>query len=493
MNSASKPKLADRHRIDADSIDAPWTILDEIASTFDRDPVLQPLLESEMKARLPDVFPDESKSLAHIAAQLKPVLMDTARKSAHPGLFSYISAPGLPTDPFSHALVAVLNQNVVGYHSSPIATVLEKQLAEYFCRLAGLPAGAGGMMLSGGSIANLSAMAVGLHRSLDWAAVDEGIFDRARPIFLVGENVHFSVDRAARVLGVGIRNVRRIPVDSDYRLRVDQLAAALEEISTRDDRVAACVVATAGSTATGAVDPLDEIATVCKEYGVWLHIDAAYGGGALLSNALQPRLRGIEEADSISIDLHKWCYLAFDSSLLLFRDPASARRLWSASSDYLNLPESVDAEAYTTYDLSPEVSRRFRALPAYIALMHYGAGTFAANLEHNVNCAGYLSRLVEQHPDLLLLAAPQLSTLCFRYQPAGSKFPEEMIDRMNTAIVDRVNANGSFLLSQTRLHGRPVIRVCVRSYTTDVSHMEQLLKLVVSLGAKVSDGCRRNS
>ncbi len=492
MKSAAKPKLADRHRFDADAIDAPWTILDEIASAFDQDPVMRKPLVSELSARLPGIFPAESQTLAHIAARLKPVLMDTARKSAHPGLFSYVSAPGLPTDPFSHALVAALNQNAVGYHSSPIAIVLENQLAEYFCRLAGLPAGAGGLMLSGGSIANLSAMAVGLHRSLGWAAVDEGIFGPARPIILVGENVHFSVDRAARMLGVGNRNVRRIPVDNEYRLRVDQLTVALGEISSRDDRIAACVVATAGSTATGAVDPLDEIAAVCREYGVWLHIDAAYGGGALLSDTLRHRLLGIEEADSISIDLHKWCYLAFDSSLLLFRDPASARRLWSASSDYLNLPASGDAEEYTTYDLSPEVSRRFRALPAYIALMHYGAGTFAANLEHNVNCASYLSQLVEQHPDLLLLVAPQLSTLCFRYQPVGSEFPKEVVDRMNKAIVDRVNANGSFLLSQTRLLGRPVIRVCVRSYTTDASHMEQLLKLVVSLGAEVSDGCRQN-
>ncbi|MEA1890253.1 MAG: aminotransferase class I/II-fold pyridoxal phosphate-dependent enzyme [Pseudomonadota bacterium] len=470
------------HRISIPIGDVPWDILDELSAQLDQDPIAGNCLDEELRKVLPRNFSAGGQALPGLIDLFRHGMAIGARKSAHPGLFSHIGAPGLPTDPFAHALVAALNQNVVGFHASPLATRIENMLLEYFCRLAGMPEASGGLIVSGGSLANLSALTVALHHSLQWTAIENGISGATQAIFVACDTAHFSVDRAARTLGIGNQGICRIPADDKFCMRTDKLEETLDEISRRKDRVTACVIATAGTTATGAIDPLDDIATLCRKHGVWLHVDAAYGGGALISPALAPRLKGIEHADSIIIDLHKWCYLALAGSVLIYRDPALARKFWSSSSDYINLPDDNSNEHYTSFDLSVELSRRFRALPAYIALMHYGRKTLAANLEYNVECANYLAALVTAHSELQLLVSPQLSILCFRYVSTDSILSPEEIDRINIAIIDKLSSAGSFLLSHTNVNKQPVLRVCIRSYTTSAEHLESLLETIVKLG-----------
>jgi len=244
-------------------------------------------------------------------------------------------------------------------------------------------------------------------------------------------------------------------------------------------------VATAGTTNTGAIDPLDEIAALCERHGVWLHVDAAYGGGGLMSPELRPRYRGIEMADSLVMDMHKWFYQSLDGSLLLYRDAAWPRQLFFETSDYLTSSDEPVPEQYMFFHIAPELSRRFRALPFYISMRHYGIETLGRNVLHNARCAEYLAGLIEQHEQLELVAAPQLSILCFRFRPAGLDDGE--VDRVNSEIRDRVQLEGEYLMSPTRVHDRPVLRLCIMNHATRAEHVEGLLDSVLRIGNSLLD------
>lgn len=397
------------------------------------------------------------------------------RKNAHPGMFSYVASPGLPTDPLGHALTAALNQNVTGYLSAPGATVVERTLVRWICQLAGLPNGSGGLVASGGSLANLTAIAAAVYHTLGPVARESGIWNGPRPVILAAETAHFSTQRAAVMLGLGRTGIETVGIDSSYRMDLDALARRLEEISVDSRRQACCVVATAGTTAMGVVDPLSGIAEICRRYGVWLHVDAAYGGAALLSVALRDRLKGIEQADSITIDLHKWCYLAFDASVLLYRDPEFARDLYGFEADYARYMRNQTPETHRFFDLSPEVSRRNRALPAYLAWRHYGLDLLGRNVQHNADCAQYLAAIIDRASDLQLVGEPELSICCFRYLPPSEQGYDDRIDLLNERIVEELSLGGSYLLSPTLIDGRPVLRVCICSHTTRSHHMDELV------------------
>jgi glutamate/tyrosine decarboxylase-like PLP-dependent enzyme len=277
------------------------------------------------------------------------------------------------------------------------------------------------------------------------------------------------------MLGIGTDNIIAIDTDAEFRMRVDKLAAA---IAQHDNIV--CVVASAGTTNTGAIDPLDEIADVCNAQDIWLHIDAAYGGGGLMSDVLKPRYRGIEKADSVVMDLHKWFFQSLDGSLLLYRNPEWARSLFFDSTDYLRASEENSPEQYMFFHIAPELSRRFRALPFYIALRCYGLPKLGRNALHNVHCAEYLAELIRQQSELELVVAPQLSILCFRFRAVN--LDDAAVDQINTAIRDQIQLEGDYLMSATQVHGRPVLRVCIINHATRAQHIEGLLASILRIG-----------
>ena len=462
-----------------------WALLQSIQQQADTDPISPTSSAAEIDRVLPNI---SSMGIAWetLLTQLQSLLLETTRKNAHPGLFSYILAPGLPTDPVAHALTAQLNQNQVGFHAAPLATQIERKLIGFFADLVGFPTEAGGLCMSGGSSANLSALTLALYHSLGLEIMQNGLRAASvQPVIIAATSAHFSIERAALILGIGRQNLYRVAVDAQQRMCITSLKQCLEQLSQKTHKKAVCVVATAGSTAAGAIDPLADIADLCQHYGVWMHVDAAYGGAFLLSTQLKSRFQGIEAADSISIDLHKSAYLALETNILLYRQVYLAKQVFSADADYLAFDElKEEAEHYTSFDLSFEVSRRFRALPAYLALLHYGTDNFAEQLKQNIACADYLSQQVKAAPDFELLFSPQLAICCFRFAPLY--LAPEKIDEINTQIVHALNANGHFSLSETLIQKRPVLRVCIRSYTTKKIHIDDLLVQVRRLGLQFS-------
>ena len=464
------------------------TLVGDILSRAQLPPVRCTADAEEVASALSAALPERGQPLRTVVDELLASAATYYRKNAHPGMFSYVASPGLPTDPIGHALTAALNQNVTGYQSAPGATAVERTVIGWLCALAGLPHGSDGLLVSGGSVANLSAIAAAVYRALGPEFCKLGIHGGMRPVILAAETAHFSIQRAAVMLGLGRVGVETVAVDDDHRLDVRALQAKLEALAGQPERKVCCVVASAGTTALGVVDPLADIAALCSRYRVWLHVDAAYGGAVLLSDALRGRLEGIGRADSITIDLHKWGYLAFDASALLYREPAFARELYAFEADYAEYGQDMRPETYRFFDMSPEVSRRNRALPVYLAWRHYGLEILGRNVEHNAECARYLAELVVAASDMELIGKPDLSICCFRYLPLGMQADTRAVDHLNARIVEMLNTGGNFLLSPTLIDGRPVLRVCICSHATRAGHMEELVSEVRRIGRELVDG-----
>ena len=442
-----------------------------------RSPIVRPSKAADVAALIDASFPEGGDPLPQLVEQITRANETYPRRNTHPGFFGWVAPSGLPSDPLAFAMVGAINENVGGYWSSPLGTTIERILVGWLADLAGLPAQSEGLLLSGGSIANMTAIASAVARHLgpDYRKQGLGNIGASTPVILCSAATHFSVRRAAVLLGIGSNNVVAIATDDRFRISLPALVRALEE-----NESVACVIANAGTTNTGAIDPLADIAGLCAQHDVWLHVDAALGGGGLMSPQLRPRYEGIEKADSVIMDMHKWFFQALDGSMLLYRDPRWARQLFTDSDDYLQPDQNDVPETYKFYYLAPELSRRFRALPVYLALRHYGIPRLGRNVLHNVECAEYLAALIEAEDELELVVAPQLSILCFRYRPPHGSDTE--IDRINTEIRDRIQLEGEYLISPTQVRARPVLRVCIMNHATRAAQVEGLLASVLRIG-----------
>lgn len=490
MPQLSRPGLApDDDLTVAAKIDIDAAIADLVRRRSE-SPIVRPSRAADVAALLDTDFPDRGgDSLDDLVAQITRATERYPRRNTHPGFFGWIAPSGLPTDPLAHAMVSALNENVGGYWASPVGTTVERTVIRWLADLAGFPQQAEGVLLSGGSMANMSGIASAVARRFGADYRNRGLcaFGREQaPVIVCSEAAHFSIRRAAVTLGIGIGQILVVDTDENFRMRPQHL----EQILEQHDNVV-CVVATAGTTNTGAIDPLDEIADLCEQHRTWLHIDAAYGGGGLMSPELRPRYRGIERADSVIMDLHKWFYQSLDGSLLLYRDATPARYLFMESSDYLDAGSARVPEEYAFFQIAPELSRRFRGLPLYIAMRHYGIDSLGRNVLHNVRCAEYLAELVRRDPLLDLIAAPQLSILCFRFQPSG--LDDSAVDQINRTIREQIQLEGDYLISPSLVNGRPVLRVCIMNHATRAEHVEGLLASVLRIGRELLDAGPANA
>jgi glutamate/tyrosine decarboxylase-like PLP-dependent enzyme len=454
------------------------SVVADLQRQRDQSPIVRPSKAADVEKLIDQGFPPGGDSLEQLTEQIRNATARYPRRNTHPGFFGWVAPSGLPSDPLAHAMVSALNENVGGYWSSPVGTTIEKTVIRWLAELADFPPQSQGVFLSGGSMANMCGIASACAKRFGVEFRRRGLAafsGDSAPVIICSQAAHFSIRRAAVMLGIGTDNIVGVDTDEQFRIRVDALEAAIAEHAN-----IICVVASAGTTNTGAIDPLPQIADSCTRHGIWLHVDAAYGAGGLMSAELKPRYRGIERADSVVMDMHKWFFQSLAGSLLLYRDPRWARQLFTESSDYLRMNQDDSPEQFAFFSISPELSRRFRALPFYLSMRHYGIERLGRNVLHNVRCAEYLAELVRAEPDLELVAAPQLSILCFRFRPDGLEDAE--VDRLNTEIRDRIQQQGDYLISPTLVNGRPVLRLCIINHATRAEHVEGLLDSILRIG-----------
>lgn len=382
-------------------------------------------------------------------------------------LFPYVVGSGEPVAALGDFLASILNQNVTAWRSAPSAVAVERAVVGWLAEAIGC-SGFSGNLTSGGSLANL--MALAMAREAHAPANDAG----AQPCLVyASEEVHMSIPKAVALLGIGRDHLRLIETDDAFRIKTDALEEAIASDRAGGLRPAT-IVASAGTITTGAVDPLSRLAEIARENELWLHVDGAYGAPAAM---VEPeRFNGLEHADSISLDAHKWLYQPLDCSLLLYRDPVIARTTFAYTGDYAKTLSEDPVEGFAFFEESVELSRRFRALKLWLSLRYHGLARFRAAIEENLRLATLLAHLVEQEPSLELLAPVELSAVCFRW----TKDSEETLNTRNAEILRRTAARGNVALSNAIVRGHFGLRACIVNHRTTEADVHAIVHEVLS-------------
>lgn len=380
----------------------------------------------------------------------------------HPGYMGHQVAAPLPLAALCDFVMALLNNSSAVYEMGPVAMPVERVVVDWMARKLGMPAGAGGVFTSGGSLGNLTALLAARHAKADSN-------DPRPPAFLVSEQAHYSVGRALRTMGLGAASCVPVPVDGGYHLRLDALPAALAEAQERGVRPVA-VVASACTTATGSYDPLAGIADFCAEHGLWMHVDAAHGGAACLSETHRHRLAGIERADSVVWDAHKMLMMPSLSTAVLFRTDDDAYLAFEEEASYLFSGQRRE-EWYNLGHRTLECTKHSGALKLFVALQVYGESLFAEYVDYAYGLATQFHAMLQAAPDFEAAVVPESNIVCFRYRPAHV----DDLDGLQAALRRRVIATGHFYLVQTRLHDGLYLRTALMNPHTGVEQLESLL------------------
>jgi glutamate/tyrosine decarboxylase-like PLP-dependent enzyme len=390
----------------------------------------------------------------------------------HPGFLAYVQS--CPTFPAVLGDWLATGYNFFGgawaVASGP--AMLEVTVLEWFRQWLGMPAGAGGLLTSGGSTANMMAMVAARHQ-----AVAEEPHRLPKLVLYASDQAHSSVTRAAWIAGIPRANVRSLPVDDHFRLQMGNLRQALAR--DRSAGLIPCAVAAgAGTTNTGATDPLPELAALCHDEQIWLHVDAAYGGFAALASKGRACLEGIGLADSVSLDPHKWLYVPFECGSLMVRDPRVLLEAFHILPDYMRDLSPGGGEVNFA-DYGEQLSRYARALKVWLCVSYYGTDALALAITASMERAELAERLVQETPELEVLSPARLGICCFRGHPHGMDDPADL-DQLNHRVLERVNQNGRFFLSTTRLRGRLAIRICTCGWRTEEEDIRMLVREVAA-------------
>jgi glutamate/tyrosine decarboxylase-like PLP-dependent enzyme len=383
-------------------------------------------------------------------------------RAPSPRFFGYVLGTGDPVGAVADLLASVLNQNVTAWRSGPASVTIERTVVRWLAEAIGCGKMTGSLT-GGGSSANL--MGLMMAREARHAANEEGA--RGGVVYASSE-VHMSIAKAMALLGLGHRNLHLIPVDENFRMRVEELERAIDLDRTAGKSPMAVVVS-AGTTSTGSIDPLQKIAAIARKHGLWMHVDGAYG--ALAAIAIPERFTGLELADSLSLDPHKWLYQPLDCGCLLFRDPTYAHRSFAHSGDYAKSLYSDPIEGFAFFEESMELSRRFRALKVWLSLRYHGLERFRQAIQADLHHAQMLAQLVQDSQELELLAPTELSAVCFRHRGGDNSFNEK--------VLKRVVRRGRVYISNAMIRGHFALRACFVNHRTTDSDVRAIVEEVL--------------
>ena len=425
----------------------------------------------------------DAATLVQSAAQL---IFDHSLFNGHPRFFGYITAPPAHIGILGDFLAAAANPNVGGYTLAPVATEIEAQTIRWIAELIGYPRTCGGILVSGGNMANFVGFFAGRAAKVPDTRARGVRHDGRAPRVYGSAETHTWIQKAADLSGIGTEAIRWIDVDREQRMDVDALQRALDQDAARGD-LPFMVVGTAGSVSTGAVDPLREIARVCRDRGLWFHIDGAYGGFAAAVPGAAPEIEaGIPLADSVAVDPHKWLYAPLEAGCALVRLPEHLRAAFAYHPPYYHF--GIEATNYV--DFGPQNSRGFRALKVWLALAHAGRDGYAQSIGDDMQLAARLHQRVSEHPQLEPCTSA-LSITTFRFVPAdlrssaGEAANGEYLNRLNQAILDRLQRDGEAFVSNAVVRGRYVLRACVVNFNTHAADIDAIPGIVVRVGERL--------
>ncbi len=451
-------------------------VVDLLAEYFDHieeKPVF-PDVEPQFLMKLFDEpLPQAPSPAEQVLAELEEKLLPYCTHVGHPGYMGLITPSPNPVGVIADFICSALNQNIGAYTIGPAGVAMERRTVRWLTDLVGYGEEAGGNLTSGGMMANF----IGLKLARDWTSGDRAQQYGVHQSWAVytSEERHVSVDKAVDAVGLGRTALRALPTDSEFRVRLDALESAIAEDRRRGIRPL-CIVGIFGTTNTGALDPIRELRAIADREGMWLHADAAYGGGMLLSNESPMRDRGLELADSVTIDPHKWFYAPLDAGAVLVKDERRLTASFGMKPSYLTDELDHAKERYQYYVHGFEQSRRFRSLKVWMSFKRYGARQIGEWVDNNVRQARHLYSLVMNHPEFEAASNPPMSAICIRYR--GADPDEARSKELHAQVVRRIEQSGKFWISTTELKGKTWFRINPVNFRTRTEHMEQLLALL---------------
>jgi aromatic-L-amino-acid decarboxylase len=438
-------------------------------------PVLARVHPGDIASALPSEAPATGESFDTIFSDFERVLLPGITHWNHPGFFAYFAITGSAPGILAEFLSAGLNVQAMLWRTSPAATELEEVTLSWLRKLLGLPDIFEGVIYDTASISTLHALAAARERAVP-SVRTEGLAGRgtlARMRVYCSDQTHSSIDKAVILLGLGQESLRKIPSDDEFRMRPDALAVAIAE-DRANGWMPLAVVATVGTTSSTSIDPVPQVATLCRRESIWLHIDAAYAGVAAMVPGYEWILRGADQADSLVVNPHKWLFTPFDLSILYCRDMNLVRAAFALTPEYLKTIEA--APVRNLMDTGIQLGRRFRALKLWMVLRHFGADGLRARLAEHMRLARLFASWIDASSDFERLAPVPFSVVCFRARP--NAVADADIDAFNERLLASVNATGEIFISHTKLDGRYSLRLAIGNLHTTVHHVSRAWALL---------------
>lgn len=427
-------------------------------------------------------LPQQPENVSEVLGKVKRDVLGTITNNVGPAYYGYITGGGNQVAVLAEMVKASINQNNLKWHSSPVSSELERLVMRWVAELIGYPRESAGVLLSGGSMANFNCMAVARKVKTPANVADEGMYGGAPVTVYISREGHSSIDKAVDMLGIGKRYLRKIPVDDEMRMRTDLLKQQIAE-DLQAGLHPICIVGVAGTTNNGAVDPLNELADICEKHNLWYHVDAAYGGPAAGVEEVSHLFRGIERADSVVVNPHKWLYVPFEAGGVLVKNPDHLKQTFSTLPDYLK-SDASDEGRTDLMEYNLPLTKEFKALKVWMTIKAYGAEKLRKAIRDDIHKARYLVECIQERDDLELMAPAPLSIVCFRYNPGGMQ--EAGLDHLNDQLIQAMETDGRVFLTGTKIKGRIVLRTCFINYRTTRDDIDRLLTIIDEVREEIS-------
>jgi aromatic-L-amino-acid decarboxylase len=438
----------------------------------------------EIASLFDESLPEESQPMASILREVEDKIFANSTLYLSPRFFGYINSGGNQASILGDLLASAVNQICAMWHFSPAASEVERRVIRWIAQFIGYPSEAGGCLLSGGSAGNLVGMAVARKQKGRFDSASLGMRGGPPLTVYVSQEGHASLEKGMVLLGMGSNQLRRIPVRNDFTIDLKALENQVIEDRKRGYSPI-CVVGNAGTTNTGAVDPLRALAQFCRKQDLWFHVDAAYGGPAAGTEIAGKLFQGLDQADSVVVNPHKWLYVPAEAACILIRESRALRHTFQVVADYLREERDATPDAPLDFkDYSPQLHRNFRALKVWMTFKAYGATKLRAAIESNIEVMRYLADRIDESQDFIRLAPVPLSVVCFQYRTSDISLhgQESYLNDLNIQLLDALEKDGRVFLSGTKLHGKRVLRACSVNHRLRREDVDFLLDVIRQLG-----------
>ena len=461
-------------------------LISERAAQLDELPVAPPATPDELKRLFDEPMPMAGSPAEELLEEFARDVAPNAMGVPSPHYFGQFNPAPLAIGVWADALCSSLNQNAGAWRNGPTSAMIEAQTIRWLCELIGYGENAFGVLASGGSEANLIALKCARDRvstEIAWRGARQG----SDLTVYTSEQCHYSVEKSLDILGVGRESLRKIEIDDQFHVRLDKLNEAIKQ-DVNEGRRPFCIVGVAGTTATGVIDDLPALAEIARAHDCWYHVDAAYGGALAFSDKHRDKLRGIEAADSITFDPHKWMFVPFSCGTTLVRDGGQVlRNSFDMSPDYLAEQRGFDDAQYDFFRYGQMGTRRFNALKLWMCFKFMGQRGYSQTVERHIELTQHLAARLDALPDFQRVGEVETAVCCFRYLPDLVRtMPPEQQDEVQQALQQRIEKSGKAFFPSTTLQGRRALRVNVNSFLTEQRHIDDLIKLLISEGAAIT-------